>query len=459
MQNLPITAIPPASPAQQAASADSNATQPAEAFSNVLARQRANASTPNTDARDSKQAAPSSAGDAAPASGDEQAAELQALAPDTASTLPNGLIPNGLIPSGLPHGEMLPALLPVPPATNRVASDAQPDPLAPAPDAAAALAGDMLVKLLPASATTSSATANETSSATTNEKDRLREPAPDEASTLPGNMLATLMSAPVAPQESSAATHPQPVASGLAGKLRQSAIMLDDASSLSRTQGDGGPAAIAAATAPGSAISAALDTMSKNGSTAAQPGSNATELSVPATQPGAPGNLAFLAQNGMAPVTASPNGPAQAAVNIPVTHEAWGNEFGQKVTWLATQHAQSAELHLNPPQLGPLDIVLNVSGDQATALFTSPHAAVRDAVEQALPRLREMLADSGITLGNATVSDQSPKEQQAWLTGQQQNGSGNQSGKGGSASAMGAILSGDAVLPVRRHQGMVDTFA
>lgn len=441
MQNLPITAIPPAIPAQQAASADSNATQPAEAFSNVLARQRANASTPNTDARNSKQAAASSAGDAAPASSDEQATELQALAPDTASTLPNGLIPNGLIP-----GEILPALLPVPPATNRVASDAQPDPLAPAPDAAAALAGDMLVKLLPASATT-------------NEKDRLRESAPDEASTLPGNMLATLMSAPVAPQESSAATHPQPVASGSAGKLRPSAIMLDDASSLSRTQGNSGPAAIAAATAPDSAISAALDTMGKNGSTAAQPGGNAAELSVPATQPGIPGNLTLLAQNGMTPVTASPNGPAQAAVNIPVAHEAWGNEFGQKVTWLATQHTQSAELHLNPPQLGPLDIVLNVSGDQATALFTSPHAAVRDAVEQALPRLREMLADSGIMLGNATVSDQSPKEQQAWLTGQQQNGGRNQSGKEGSASAMGAILSGDAVLPVRRHQGMVDTFA
>ena len=137
----------------------------------------------------------------------------------------------------------------------------------------------------------------------------------------------------------------------------------------------------------------------------------------------------------------------------------WGNELGQKITWLATQNTQSAELHLNPPQLGPLNVVLSISGDQATALFTSPHAAVRDAVEQALPRLREMLADSGIMLGNTMVGDQSPKEQQAWLASQQQNRSGNLSGKPGDAAAIDSLPSDGAAIPVRRHQGMVDTFA
>lgn len=143
-----------------------------------------------------------------------------------------------------------------------------------------------------------------------------------------------------------------------------------------------------------------------------------------------------------------------------MSHAAWGEEFGQKITWFATQQNQSAQLHLNPPQLGPLDVVLNVSGDQATALFTSPHAGVRDAVEQALPRLREMLADNGIMLGNATVSDQSPKEQQAWLAGQQKNARGNFSMKADDTmGSVGAISSGNATAPLRRHQGMVDTFA
>jgi flagellar hook-length control protein FliK len=68
---------------------------------------------------------------------------------------------------------------------------------------------------------------------------------------------------------------------------------------------------------------------------------------------------------------------------------------------------QVAELHLNPPELGPLQITLTLSNDQASAQFVSQHAAVREAIETAMPRLREMLAEGGITLGNANVSAES----------------------------------------------------
>lgn len=84
------------------------------------------------------------------------------------------------------------------------------------------------------------------------------------------------------------------------------------------------------------------------------------------------------------------------------------NSARRSLGWLLPIKDQTAELHLNPPQPGPLDVVINVSGDQATALFTSSHAAVRDAIEQVMPKLRGMLADNGIMLGNATVSDQAP---------------------------------------------------
>ncbi len=103
--------------------------------------------------------------------------------------------------------------------------------------------------------------------------------------------------------------------------------------------------------------------------------------------------------------------PAQVTLNTPFTHSAWGNEFNQKITWLATQREQSAELHLNPPQLGALEVAIKINGDQAAVLFTSPHAAVREAIESSLPKLRELLADNGITLGNVTVGDQSAREQ------------------------------------------------
>ena len=103
--------------------------------------------------------------------------------------------------------------------------------------------------------------------------------------------------------------------------------------------------------------------------------------------------------------------PAQVTLNAPFAHSAWGNEFNQKITWLATQREQSAELHLNPPQLGALEVAIKINGDQAAAVFTSPHAAVREAIENSLPKLRELLADNGITLGNVTVGDQSAREQ------------------------------------------------
>jgi flagellar hook-length control protein FliK len=179
----------------------------------------------------------------------------------------------------------------------------------------------------------------------------------------------------------------------------------------------------------------------------------AAAVSAAAQQP----NAAALTtiQNAVAGIAAPVVQAAALTVNTPVNQARWGDEFSQKITWLASSKMdQSAELHLNPPQLGPLDVVLKVSGDQATALFTSPHAAVREAIEQALPRLRDMLADNGITLGNATVSDQAPREQN-------KSDAQRSAGNTGNDLRDTAVGSNNAarVSPISRHNGIVDTFA
>lgn len=135
---------------------------------------------------------------------------------------------------------------------------------------------------------------------------------------------------------------------------------------------------------------------------------------------------------------------------------AWGDEFSQKITWMATQQNQSAELHLNPPQLGPLDVTLKMNGDQATATFTSPHAAVREAIEQAMPKLREMLADNGIMLGNAMVSDQ-PARHNPDHEARRSPGRSNTASSGDISGLAGVQES--RVTQASRHNGMVDTFA
>ena len=411
MQNLPIIATPPAAPAQASASMDNNAAQAAEPFDSVLARQHANASESNTGKRDSSQPASSPADSAdATAFRNKKLAELQVQvpAPDGVSTLP---------------GDMLAALLPTPPNANGSTADEKP----------------ALQK-----------------GASDNEKASLPvTTAPDGIGILPGDMLATLAPTSKVSQGTgtASATWPQPVAADIQGGKKE--LMKNQvAPSLFRSQDNTMPVAaagIAHTNSPqGNAFSIVLETSGKDTASTTRLNIGTAQISVPSMQPDATVLSSALAHIGTAPIATGQDGPAQAVINTPVTHDAWGDEFNQKVTWLATQHEQSAELHLNPPHLGPMDVVIKVSGDQATAMFTSPHAAVRDAVEQALPKLREMMADNGITLGNATVSDQSPKEQP--------NGNSSLFGRAGSIATANGIQVSGTVDFVRRHQGMVDTF-
>ena len=104
----------------------------------------------------------------------------------------------------------------------------------------------------------------------------------------------------------------------------------------------------------------------------------------------------------------------QPQIHTPFGAAGWGAELGQKVVWMINDKQQVAELRVNPPDLGPLDIKLTIDDHQTTAVFTSPHSAVREAVEAALPRLREVLAESGIMLGNASVTADSPRDGSAY---------------------------------------------
>lgn len=101
-------------------------------------------------------------------------------------------------------------------------------------------------------------------------------------------------------------------------------------------------------------------------------------------------------------------------VESPMGSAGWSSEFAQKVVWIAGGKQQSAELHLNPPDLGPLSIRLAIEDDRANAIFHSVHSEVREAIQAALPRLREVLAESGIALGNASVTADSPREGSAF---------------------------------------------
>lgn len=174
--------------------------------------------------------------------------------------------------------------------------------------------------------------------------------------------------------------------------------------------------------------------------------------------PDAPAAVHNAHQAHGAPQTANTTAP-QAAVQTPVRDPNFGQEFGQKIVWLASQDKQSAQLTLNPPQLGPVEVSLKISGDQATAVFASPHAEVREAIEAALPRLREMMGAAGLELGQANVSSQSFQQQQEQAAQQQQQAASRGNNPGGILGGNGDDAAASNTTVIRRGDGLVDTFA
>ena len=117
-----------------------------------------------------------------------------------------------------------------------------------------------------------------------------------------------------------------------------------------------------------------------------------------------------------------PNPPAPAnAATVLLTPEVgsseWSKALGQQVVHMGTAGSQVAELQLNPPGLGPLKVTLSMIDQQMQAVFVSAHSSVRAAVEAALPQLRTLLAESGISLGNTSVGSES-QQQTAFSNGQ-----------------------------------------
>ncbi|HEB3534793.1 TPA: flagellar hook-length control protein FliK [Burkholderia cenocepacia] len=190
-----------------------------------------------------------------------------------------------------------------------------------------------------------------------------------------------------------------------------------------------------------------------------------------ATDPAASATLAAgatAAAAAQANLQLSPAAGAIAAANAHVLapHVGtadWTDALSQKVVFLSNAHQQSAELTLNPPDLGPLQVVLRVADNHAHALFVSQHAQVRDAVEAALPKLREAMEAGGLGLGSATVSDGGLASQQQQPNPQQTFAGGQSSRRGnGGPSAVDAPVDAAQSAPVAARAsraGLVDTFA
>lgn len=120
------------------------------------------------------------------------------------------------------------------------------------------------------------------------------------------------------------------------------------------------------------------------------------------------------AQNSVASAVA-PQAPqtysiAHAKIATPVLHPGFGEDLANRVVFLAGQRVQSAEIALKPADLGPLSVAIELRGQEAQLFFGAAHATTRAAIEDALPRLREMFAGSGLQLADAQVGDHARRD-------------------------------------------------
>ncbi|NMT64721.1 flagellar hook-length control protein FliK [Marinobacter orientalis] len=116
------------------------------------------------------------------------------------------------------------------------------------------------------------------------------------------------------------------------------------------------------------------------------------------------------------------------SIDVPVNHAEWGDKLVGKLTWLTARNMSVAEIHLTPPDMGPMEVRVQVQQEQANITVHSANPAVRDQLELHSHRLRDMLNEQGLSLEQFDVSD-SPQQQAG------ENGADENNGKGSGALA------------------------
>jgi flagellar hook-length control protein FliK len=202
---------------------------------------------------------------------------------------------------------------------------------------------------------------------------------------------------------------------------------------------------------------------------AAQPG--ARELRAPVAETARGGFMPEAAtmpqpattSSGQASPATQPALPVQqAALATPVQSQAWPGQLGQQlVQFVRLGGEQQVEMRLNPAELGPLSVTLKMTEQGAQAQFLAAHSQVRQVLEQAIPQLRETLAEQGITLGDTSVGEQRRQDAQTFAgqngeQGRQGAGQGEVGAELAAAEDPGAGMSGATAVSL---DGRVNLYA
>jgi flagellar hook-length control protein FliK len=186
---------------------------------------------------------------------------------------------------------------------------------------------------------------------------------------------------------------------------------------------------------------------------AAQPGAHRPGTPDPALPGFAAGLQAATA--GPAPAGATAAATTSAGIASPPQSAAFAPEVATRVSLMAVDGVQHAELQLNPADMGPVAVQIVVDGALAQVSFHAAHAETRQALEQSLPDLAAALQGQGLTLSGGGVFQQARQDPR---------GGGNDTGaadrgNNGAAGSRAAGSNGIDTPAARRTVGLLDTFA
>jgi len=99
---------------------------------------------------------------------------------------------------------------------------------------------------------------------------------------------------------------------------------------------------------------------------------------------------------------------AKTAINIhnetiSIYRKDFSNALKDKVMVMVNQKLRQLEIRLDPPELGSMQVRLNLQNEQAAVNFVVQNQQAKEALEQNINKLKDMLADSGVDVGDANI--------------------------------------------------------
>lgn len=157
-------------------------------------------------------------------------------------------------------------------------------------------------------------------------------------------------------------------------------------------------------------------------------------------------------------MTSRPVNPLVPGQAVSMQQNGWTDQVVDRVMWMSSQNLKSAEIQMDPADLGRLEVRIHMSADQTQVNFVSANAGVREALDSQQHRLREMFSQQGMGQLDVNVSDQSARGWQQ-QQGDDRGGSRRVAGSDGDDEPMISGVSEIRPQTAAQGRGLVDYYA